>query len=267
MLEKEKIFHNSIASLAQEIPSQMLESVSISLNKLENHPNIDDLNPIIKQLNVPSARKQLKEVLDIWLHSYPHLTPQTIGWMLKTASVVDSRIRSDQHIELVWSGPTSKNETLRRTDQVLLDLIRSSHKSLLIVSFIVYKIPEIKQALLEAISRRVKVTLIVQFSEETEGAFNNMSSLGDILRVNTDIFVWPSEKTSNDDNERSGIMHVKCAVADLNIVLLSSANLTYNALYLNMELGVQIKGGDFPKKIQKHFEELIGEGILIPFAK
>jgi len=40
-----------------------------------------------------------------------------------------------------------------------------------------------------------------------------------------------------------GSLHVKCAVADASVALISSANLTDYTMSLNMELGVLVKGG------------------------
>ena len=60
----------------------------------------------------------------------------------------------------------------------------------------------------------------------------------------------------------SGILHVKCVVADGRWLFLSSANLTDYAFTINMELGLLITGGDLPNRIERHFDRLIDLGTL-----
>ena len=45
---------------------------------------------------------------------------------------------------------------------------------------------------------------------------------------------WPLERRPRDDEGRHGSLHAKCAVADRELLLISSANLTHYALSLNM---------------------------------
>lgn len=56
---------------------------------------------------------------------------------------------------------------------------------------------------------------------------------------------------------------MKCLVADGERMFLSSANLTDQALRLNMELGVIIAGTQHPANIETHFAELLVRGILM----
>ena len=61
-------------------------------------------------------------------------------------------------------------------------------------------------------------------------------------------------------------LHVKCAVADRQRLLVSSANLTEYALTKNMELGVLVEGGEVPARVQEHLEALLQRRILQPLA-
>ena len=61
---------------------------------------------------------------------------------------------------------------------------------------------------------------------------------------------------------KHGVLHVKCAVADSRKLLLTSANLTDHALKLNMELGLLVTGGRLPGRVEKHFDALVGSGVL-----
>ena len=53
----------------------------------------------------------------------------------------------------------------------------------------------------------------------------------------------------------------KCAIADRECLFLTSANLSGNAIAVNMELGVCIYGGPLPEQVEPHFDDLIARGI------
>jgi phosphatidylserine/phosphatidylglycerophosphate/cardiolipin synthase-like enzyme len=65
-----------------------------------------------------------------------------------------------------------------------------------------------------------------------------------------------------DAEGRRGSLHVKCVVADAERMFVSSANLTEQALRLNMELGILIAGTRHPHDVEDHFAELTGRGVL-----
>jgi phosphatidylserine/phosphatidylglycerophosphate/cardiolipin synthase-like enzyme len=55
---------------------------------------------------------------------------------------------------------------------------------------------------------------------------------------------------------------VKCAVADAEWLFLSSANLTQQAFTVNMELGMLVRGGTMPGRVEEQFRRLIQDGVL-----
>ena len=55
---------------------------------------------------------------------------------------------------------------------------------------------------------------------------------------------------------------MKCAVADGEWLFLSSANLTQQALTINMELGVLVQGGTMPRRVEKQLHQLLAKEIL-----
>ncbi len=57
------------------------------------------------------------------------------------------------------------------------------------------------------------------------------------------------------------------AVADGRALLISSANLTEFAMTLNMEMGLLLWGGEWPSRVEQHFDHLIRQSILQPLAR
>jgi phosphatidylserine/phosphatidylglycerophosphate/cardiolipin synthase-like enzyme len=153
---------------------------------------------------------------------------------------------------------------LRRTDQVLLEVIESARQTLLIVSFAVYRIPAVAQALVQAADRGVRVWLCLEPGELSRGhvSVDGIQAMGQDVLERVSVYIWPPEARPVDPLGRSGSLHAKCAVADEDLLFVTSANLTEFAMNLNMELGVLIRGGELPGQVRLHFEKLIGAGAL-----
>jgi phosphatidylserine/phosphatidylglycerophosphate/cardiolipin synthase-like enzyme len=135
----------------------------------------------------------------------------------------------------------------------------------LLVTFAAYKVPEIVIALQEAAKRRVRLQLVAETVEESEGkvSFNALRALGHQFADHVEVFVWPLVNRSKDSIGRHGSLHAKCAVADRTFAFVSSANLTEYALNLNIETGVLVRGGSLPAAIVDQFDKLIQRKILL----
>lgn len=143
-----------------------------------------------------------------------------------------------------------------------LDLIRSARHTLHIVTFAAYKIPILNEAMLAAALRGVEISLIFETAEAGKVSFAATEAVDEELGSLCDIYIWPSDKRPKDTTGRFGSLHAKCAVADTNAVLISSANLTEYALALNMELGLLVRGGDLPVQVVAHLQQLIESKVL-----
>ena len=211
----------------------------------------------------PQYREQVGVFLTIWQTQAPTLPPTSIALALQTAQVTLHRQRRAQTVELVWTGPTS-GQPLRRTAQVLQSVIDEARHDLLIVSFAVYDIPEIGAALLRAAQRGVRLSLVIESPQASAGkvAYDGLAAFGAAVRAAARVYQWPLASRPTDPHGRHGALHAKCALADAQTLLLSSANLTRYALDLNMELGVLIRGGPQPRDVTRHIYDLIAAGTL-----
>lgn len=148
---------------------------------------------------------------------------------------------------------------------MLLDLIRTARRTLYVVTFAAYKIPALQKAMLEAATRHgVEISLIFESQDAGKMAFAAIKAVGDELEALSKIYVWPPDKRLKDAAGRRGSLHAKCAVADEDVLLVSSANLTEYALNLNMELGLLVRGGDLPGRVVRHLQQLVEEKVLVP---
>jgi len=247
----ESEFLNEAIAVARDIPHAILDTICDALETLSPAAFSSDRQALVNGIVQTKAREALSLLFTAWNIKAPHLPPHSLAWALRAASRADDFRHQWQTLELVWTGPAPLASPLRRTDRALLDLIEGARRSILILMFAAYKIPEIITVLTQAIQRRVAVTLIVESAEESGGktTFETITALEGTLTEAAAIYVWPLEQRPRDAAGRYGSLHAKCAVADDAVALISSANLTDYALNLNMELGVLIRGGDIPSQV------------------
>jgi phosphatidylserine/phosphatidylglycerophosphate/cardiolipin synthase-like enzyme len=204
-----------------------------------------------------------RDVLQNLFRRWKGMPADSFGIALLTAAIGADARRRQQSIELVWTGPDSKVIPVRQTEQVLLELISDASKSLLVVSYAVYRIHTIREALCEAVNRGVRVRIVLDLMDPAEiDGYNPLIAVGEGLLSCAEILYWPKDQRVPDAEGKRGTLHVKCLVADSARMFVSSANLTEQAFRLNMELGVLIGGTRHPRDVEEHFAELASSGIL-----
>mgnify|MGYP000138474710 FL=1 len=213
--------------------------------------------------NIDSSNQALDTLLNLWNRSdYSNVELASI---LVGASLGCTSESNKEKTELVWTGPDLNLLPVRRSEQVLLDLIDSAKETLFIISFVLVNIPKIEEALKRAINRGVDVRLLLE-SEDKSGS---SSFIDTIFRLYTEIpnirlYVWPRDKRENIQGGFARV-HAKCAVADSRLAFVTSANLTAAALDRNIEMGVQINGGSTPENMVAQFTSMISAKEIIPF--
>lgn len=264
MLSKELL--EQIRIVAMQHPT-IVEGI---INVLEQEKtNTYDENLKIKtisQISNKNAYQAVVEMFRLWATQtqVEQISSKEIAVSLTTAQYCNEITHRDLSIELVWTGPNAGIVPMRRTDQALLELINGATKELTIISFAVYKIPELVKALKRAITRGVRIRMVVETPEASNGKISfGIDSLGDDLLRNLTIFVWPLDKRPINEEGKYGSLHVKCAVADRKGLFISSANLTEYALTLNMEMGLLIYNEHLAKQLMEHIDKLITEYILM----
>jgi phosphatidylserine/phosphatidylglycerophosphate/cardiolipin synthase-like enzyme len=257
-------FLRRIVKVAVEITSPAIEQFCDDLERLPTGFGQAELAALVDGFAQPEVRAALSSLLGEWRQQGRDATPRELAWALRAANSADEFHRHRQRLEMVWSGPLSAGSTFRRTDQALLELIQTAKRSITVVTFAAYKIPAIAAALVDAAKRGVMISLILESTEESEGAvtFNAIEAMGTELARAATVYGWPMEKRGMDSNGNRGALHLKCAVVDDEAVLISSANLTEHAMNLNMELGLLIRGGEIPRSLAGHLQSLIQGGVL-----
>jgi phosphatidylserine/phosphatidylglycerophosphate/cardiolipin synthase-like enzyme len=257
-----------VSAAARAVPRAILEPFCLLLEQLSPEPDRAAMGALLRSVPQQAARDILSELVSFWQREAPGVQPDQLAWALRGAGAADEERREKQSVELVWTGPTAGPSTLRQTEQALLELIQGAQRSITLVTFAAYRIPQVSEALLAAAQRAVEIRFIAESLDASGGkvSFAGFQALGEPLVHKTKLFIWPREKRVLDSAGYYGSLHAKCALADDSVVFISSANLTGHALNLNMELGVLIRGGEVPRRVGEHLEELIQAKVLVPVS-
>ena len=253
-----------IHSVVEILPPSLLEKlVDILLNdasafdrSLKHH--------VLSQISIPKFRRPVAKLFDLWNQENPDWNSSALATALMSSAYSLRQSRQLLDVELVWTGPEVTTIPLRRTDRVLLQLIKEAREEITLVSFAVYKIPEIAQALQGALNRGVEVRLIAEDPEVADKIpFGIKEALGKDIIEQAEVFIWPKHKRPVDNEGRYGSLHIKCAIADSGKLFITSANLTQYAFTLNMEMGVLIQSHQLAALVEKQIDDLIEHKTLI----
>ncbi len=259
----ERAIVESAYALACSLPSSTVETIatailSCSLGSLRAE--------ISKRVPHHQHRDLAFAFIDRWQCEAKDIDARTVSVAMQTAALAERTHRDSQSVELVWTGPDTKDTPFRRTEQAILQVLDAAQQRITLVSFAVYKIPNIGKALVRAAKRGVRLTVIVETPDkiEGEGEYSTIHALGQEVAACSAVYFWPKENRPVGDNGKVGILHVKCATADGEWLFLSSANLTQQAFTINMELGTLVRGGTIPNRVEQQFDRLIQCGQLVP---
>jgi phosphatidylserine/phosphatidylglycerophosphate/cardiolipin synthase-like enzyme len=245
--------------------------LAIVINDLQDSPcqyNEILVAKLLGKLPNPKFRRVVAELLSIWQQDRNNWNSCSLAAALSSAAYSVTQIRQALNIELVWTCPETNGAYFRRTDQVLLQLIHDAQKELTLISFAVYKIPEIAQALKAAVNRGVKVRLIAETPESGDGKvpFGLKAALGIEIIRQAQVFIWPKQQRPIDSEGKYGSLHIKAAIADKRYLFITSANLTEYAFTLNMEMGLLIENEELSERVINQIDGLIKQKTFVPIT-
>jgi phosphatidylserine/phosphatidylglycerophosphate/cardiolipin synthase-like enzyme len=253
------------ARLADRLPHSLMACVAEAVARHGSLERAAARQAILQNLPTPDFRDATADFLDLWHSTAGGVGAEAVALALVTAAQCKHDHRLEETVEVVWTGPEPAEARFRQTEQAILEVVYSAARRLTVVSYAVYRIPRIQEALVAAARRGVGIRLIVETPNriEGQGEYDCLLALGDNVASACSVYYWPQENRPKDDNGKVGILHVKCAVADGHRMFLSSANFTEYAFTINMELGLLVTGGRQPGRVERHFERLVEAGQLV----
>jgi phosphatidylserine/phosphatidylglycerophosphate/cardiolipin synthase-like enzyme len=247
----------SLNSAKRILPALTWSTLRRAVEKEQGSVKKTDVERVIAQVTNAEVRWQISE----------HLA-QATGTMWSDVALVMRTIEqcappSGKVWDVVWSGPSSASLAARRIDQILYDLLIHSKTRVFIVSFSAYRVAHLCDALASAHKRGVKITLLLETAEDSDGQLNNdaLNAFNGLPLHAFELLHWPKNERALNGAGKPGKLHAKCAVID-DAVIISSANLTNDAFNNNMEMGIAVNSADFAETLLAHFGELNARGII-----
>ena len=203
----------------------------------------------------PEFGARTATLVKAWLNE-PEMSGAGVALALDTAgSAVDADRRRE--VRPVWTGPDA-GQPVRLTAAVLAEIIAGAAERLTVISFAAYKIPRVLAALGAAASREVRVDVILETAQDSGGAlsFDQLPAFVGLEHVQ--VWHWPADQRP----AQGGSLHAKAIVADSEVALVTSANLTEHALAHNIELGLLVRDCAAASEIESHVYGLQRSGVL-----
>jgi len=245
---------DAIAALVSLVSPEKVQAIAARVRRTESSKAASMLSVV----GTPVASTLVEQLATAWQNT--EVGSDELASMLLAASHVYTKASSEQAAELVWTGPTTPFVSARRTEQALLQVINSAEQSLFITSFVAYDVSTIVKALNTANERGVRITMLLESSQDHGGSIN-FDVIGKMrgLVPGAQLYAW-RDKTGDFVDGR---VHAKVAVADGRMCFITSANLTGHAMEKNMEAGVLISGGNIPLTFHDHLNALIETKIIM----
>jgi cardiolipin synthase len=245
---------DAVLALVANTPFDKIEQLAYSISKLTDNTQA---NVVSDWALNPGSKTRVANLLGAW--KAQGIPPTELCGILLGAAAAYRYSKAEQEIELVWTGPSSALIATRKTEQALLQVIDSSRSRLFITSFVAYDVASIMRALEDAITRQVRISMLLEASDRDGGgiSFDVIGKMRAALPTAV-IYSWAKK----DAKFEGGKVHAKIAVADERICFVSSANLTGHAMERNMEAGILIRGGDAPRNLHRHLEALVTTHVV-----
>ena len=255
--------------LLQAVPTAFIPQIAQLLAALDAAPDARGQAHLLAALPANDALRQaVARLLTWWWHDPASYSGLRLSDALTTGAYIYAQERTQSQLDLVWTGPASR-EAIRQTTQALLKVIHRAQTSLLLMAFAIYDIDPILAALGQALARDVSIAWIIERYDghQTQPHAFRLPALQALQHPNCTLYEWPLNQRPRTAEDRYGVMHGKCAVADGRLALISSANFTRYALHDNIEVGVLIDHPTLPATLTRHIQHLIALGVFQPIAE
>jgi phosphatidylserine/phosphatidylglycerophosphate/cardiolipin synthase-like enzyme len=226
----------------------------------------------LSQHQIATDRPELRQALLAWLEEWSHCGGSNASLELTLNLLLEQRRdQGSGHAELVWSGPQGGPGDITRDQAVLIrEMVERCQQRLLITTFNLWRGGFIAE-LLDRVQHRLEshpdldARMVVNISRP-RGSTVVADQLRQAFVHDTWRHLWdpgrPRPRGYFDPRslelarERPCVFHVKCCVADGEL-LVTSANLSDSAQLDNCELGIHFQNGNRADAVWQHFDRLI----------
>jgi phosphatidylserine/phosphatidylglycerophosphate/cardiolipin synthase-like enzyme len=250
---------NEIIYILKNIPFDMLKKVE---KICENNKELSSRKLSRKIIKEIGNSASINKIIHL-LKENDQLNGWKLGMVISTYTILNPK-EDNESIQLVWSGPGLERVPMRRTEQVIIELIQNAHDYLFIASFAVYKAKNVMKEIQSAIEKGILPTFLLETPESSHYKIkvDPFKVLPKKIVNNSKFLIWPYKNRKIENDEIVGTLHSKFIIQDDERVFISSANLTESALERNIELGVLITDKQIIHRLKNHIQELITSNVL-----
>ena len=254
-------FHRAIAGAALTMPEEAVMAFAGDMANLRTSREAEDY---VRSSGMGLYAQPVQTVLWAWsaMQSFHDMNGLSVYFALRSSlAALQAQRRRRQDVELVWSGPVDQAMPAGSTGAAAVEVIAGASERLLLVSFATGRVPAVIEALRTAAGRGVDIDVLAETYKAATGSYNDdaaKSLPGVVFRR----FVWRRE-TRPVEKGKTALMHAKIILADGQVALITSANLTGRGLDTNMDAGVLIRGGLVPTQLSDLFAHLIENGTIV----
>ena len=203
---------------------------------------------------------------ELWSAEYPRIGATMMSGMLRAgAAAIYSEQARAARIEVVWTGPMPVGSYVRTTPQVVREIVSKARTELTIVGYWLVAgeqetnfVQELLGVVASRVTAGVRVTVILDERRRRDGV-DNRDELNTAWPAGSPLPTLLTWRLPPGDLHLK--LHAKVIVADREDALVTSANLTTQAMERNIEMGVRIEGAP-AATIARHFQALIEGGVL-----
>jgi cardiolipin synthase len=160
-------FFSAVEDLIRNVPGDWLISACKILRKVPQSCGADSVIQSVPITNNADLSFRMAKVVQL---AAGQMSLEALSWALSATSDAYHRRNIEQRIELLWSGPSPAGRIpARRIDQALYDLIAISKREIFLVTFAAAKIERLTGTLLKAAQIGVKIRLVLEFEQSSEG--------------------------------------------------------------------------------------------------
>lgn len=248
------VFAAELAELAKRLSSAQIDAWSEVLNAAPAPTESTAAALVDTQLGY-GATGAAHRLVASWRMHAPRLPGAAVALALGAAAV-SCEEAEQRRPQLVVSGPMTSAVAVRLTSAVVIEVIRAATDRVLLVSFAAHGVAEVVRELGLAAARGVGVDLVLERTVEQGGTLRDdaggatFAALADRSRV----WHWPADRRRSRGR---AALHAKVVIADGELALLSSANLTDRGLSDNIEVGLLIRDRETAGQLDRHFRALM----------
>src|ERR1051325_9683347 len=171
MEQAHMLIAEAATKLASEMPATNVEALASAIHNGQSP---------VQAIPHLHYRSLAAVFIDLWKNQAATTSQEAVALALRTALLAERVHRETLVVELVWTGPNSEGHPFRRTEQAILQVLDSAQQRITLVSYAVYRLPNICEALVRAARRGVQINVIVETPDKLEPSTPQWTGTGAI---------------------------------------------------------------------------------------